>query len=99
MHDIAMPVPFGFVIDNMEISATIIIVTYSQGGVRFPTGGIPGDLGSPRAFLLGEKSRTGEKPVPTVRVWMKEDRQSTAIILISLTVFHYALILVSRLKN
>jgi len=49
------------------------IVPASQGGVQFPTGGVPFLAGSPRALPGVRKvSRSGEKPEPTVTVRMKE---------------------------
>lgn len=49
------------------------IVPTSQGGVQFPTGGIPFLAGSPRALPGVRKvSRSGERPEPTVTVRMKE---------------------------
>jgi hypothetical protein len=44
----------------------------SQGGAKFPTGGIWIYPMSPRAALLKGVSRSGEMPEPTVIVRMKE---------------------------
>jgi hypothetical protein len=53
-------------------------LAYSQGGVQFPTGGIPVHTGEPasgpRYFEFEDVSRSGEKPEPTVTVRMKEDK-------------------------
>jgi len=54
-------------------SASPRIVCASQGGVQFPTGGIPFLTGSPRALPGVRKvSRSGERPEPTVTVRMEE---------------------------
>ena len=47
----------------------------SQGGVQFPTGGIPASSRRARERLsVSERvSRSGAKPEPTVTVRMKED--------------------------
>jgi hypothetical protein len=89
----------------------LCLSTYSQGGVQFPTGGIPGSPGSPRALLPSRKevSRSGERPGPTVTVRMEEDRAvntyrthshgvSPTIACWDTTVFPCALILVNQLK-
>jgi hypothetical protein len=50
--------------------------TYSQGGAKTPTGGIPVCTGKPANAPFDrdmEVSRSGEKPEPTVTVRMKED--------------------------
>lgn len=52
----------------------------SQGGVRFPTGGIPEELsGEPASASASRRrvSRFGEKPKPTVRVRTKENENAS----------------------
>ncbi len=53
------------------------ICTYSQGGVKFPTGGIKVRPLSPRAlasfYREAGTSRSGEMPEPTVKVRMEEN--------------------------
>ena len=52
---------------KVDTNVYLQITTYSQGGAKFPTGGISVILRSPRAlFNFKEVSRTGKKPVPTV---------------------------------
>lgn len=62
-------------------------LTYSQGRVKFPIGGIPDRIwGARERFSLiswEEDSRTGEKPVPTVTVWMEEDKTVRCIYIYS----------------
>jgi hypothetical protein len=51
--------------------------TCTQGGVKVPTGGIPGAMARgarERSFFEKEVSRSGEKPGPTVTVRKEEDR-------------------------
>ncbi|MDQ5988384.1 MAG: hypothetical protein CSYNP_04144 [Syntrophus sp. SKADARSKE-3] len=59
-------------------SSYIRIATYSQGGVEFPTGGIPVDSGKPASAPASRQgvSRPGETPGPTVTVRMEEDKAS-----------------------
>lgn len=51
-------------------------MTYSQGGVKVPTGGIPTEIGEPASAPegFGRSSRSGERPEPTVIVRMEEDK-------------------------
>ena len=51
--------------------------TYSQGGVKVPTGGIPDLSGEPASAFADWRrkvSRSGETPEPTVTVRMEEDK-------------------------
>jgi len=50
-------------------------VVYSQGGVKFPTGGILVQSREPASASSNvmEVSRSGESPGPTVRVRMEEN--------------------------
>ena len=49
--------------------------TYSQGRVKFPTGGMFLDVERARERLpAGRVSRSGVRPEPTVRVRMGEDK-------------------------
>lgn len=53
----------------------LLLRTYSQGGVEFPTGGDSALPKSPRALLVvQEVSRSGVIPEPTVTVRMEEDK-------------------------
>ncbi len=47
----------------------------SQGGVKFPTGGIPLTGKPASACFTGRVSRSGEIPEPTVKVRMEENEQ------------------------
>jgi hypothetical protein len=97
-------IPFSL---DTEKKNDLVGAAYSQGGVKFPTGGIPVLIRGARErsfMIVKEVSRSGEKPEPTVTVRMREDRTVTpsqglapasAVLRVQTAVFICALILVT----